>query len=97
MVPTVDTRYETDQPSFAIGKCGKSVSWAPISHVSVIDNGEILNEYGHQVEKFVMKLRKSPKHADTIYVYEKPSTVIADEDNEEEGFSFLEYQETEMH
>jgi len=64
----------------------KSVSWAPVEHIKVIGDPEKLSEdqsiIESEVEKFVKKLRSSPKHTDTIYVYQ--SDPMADFDDLDE-------------
>ncbi len=64
----------------------KSVSWAPVAHIKVIGVPEKLSEdqsiIQSEVEIFVKKLRNSPKHTDTIYVYQ--SDPMADFDDLDE-------------
>ena len=78
----------------------KSVSWAPVCRIKVIDDKA--TEGVHEAEKFVNKLQKSPKHADTIYVYEKASFSTTDDEDvaggsetdDSSGFNFLNYRQS---
>jgi len=64
----------------------KSVSWAAVSEVRVIGLPDSSLKDGfigeNCVEKFVKKLRRSPKHADTIYVYQSAPWADFDDQNE---------------
>lgn len=66
-----------------LGSSQKSVSWAPVSEVRVIgipdpssDGESVIQDC---VESFVKKLRRSPKHADTIYVYQRAPSMDFDD------------------
>ena len=66
----------------------KTVSWASVSHVNVVstdDSHSAKNDVEPNLAQFVERLRRSPKHADTIYVYQ--STSFMDFDDKDEDIS----------
>ena len=65
----------------------KTVSWASVSHVNVVspeDSPSYKNDLAPKLVAFVEKLRRSPKHADTIYVYQSTPFMDFDDQDEDE-------------
>ena len=73
-----------------MGQRQKSVSWASVSQIKVVGMPETLSEekqiIRENVENFVKKLRESPKHTDTIYVYQSAPSMDFDDQDEWEAY-----------
>ncbi len=69
----LNERFILERPSSGSTIAKKRVSWAPISHVKVIVAERSPSGYTRfqgNLDEFDKTLKNSPKHVDTIYIYQ---------------------------